>query len=186
MLGAATAIPADVPYLFANPDLSARFGERLAAAAGALKVGLVWASHSAKPELAAKKSIPLEAMEPLVAVRGVRFFSLQKGPSAREAATSRLALLDLSDELGTFADTAALIAGLDLVISTDTAVAHLAGALARPVWTVVPFPPDWRWGLHGESCAWYPTMRLFRQEQPNRWARVIEQIADALSRLPGG
>ena len=89
-------------------------------------------------------------------------------------------LTDFTAELGDFADTAALMVNLDLVISVDTAVAHLAGALGRPVWTLLPNVPDWRWLLEREDCPWYPTMRLFRQPQTKDWADVMQRVAEEL------
>ena len=92
-------------------------------------------------------------------------------------------MLDFGDAIADFADTAALISQLDLVISVDTAVAHLAGALGKPVWTLLPFVPDWRWGRAGESTPWYPTMRLFRQERRGEWCDPIGRVTDELTRL---
>jgi len=112
----------------------------------------------------------------------VVFYSLQKGAAAMQAQNppSGMELVDLSREIKDFADTAALIENLDLVISVDTVVAHLAGALAKPVWTLLPVVPDWRWLLDREDCPWYPTMRLFRQSSPGDWPNVIGRAAQAL------
>jgi len=178
---AAEPVPARVPYLSAEPAATERF--RAILGSGAPKIGLAWASHSPRPGLAELKSLPLRALAPLGrAAAGARFYSLQKGASAAEAGSPPpgLALVDLSAELRDFADTAAVIANLDLVISVDTAVAHLAGALGKPVWTLVPFPPDWRWQRSGEACAWYPTMRLFRQRRSYAWEEVFQAVAAAL------
>ena len=116
------------------------------------------------------------------------FFSLQKGkmPTEAKATPAGVDLVDWSDELNDFADTASLIANLDLVISVDTAVAHLAGAMGKPVWTLLPFVPDWRWLLERQDSPWYPTMRLFRQRFPGDWDGVIARVVEQLSLLRGG
>src|SRR5204863_3354138 len=126
----------------------------------------------------------LAALAPLLAVEGVSFFSLQKGERAGDILASGLAgrIVDLGPALGDFADTAAAVSCLDLVISVDTAVAHLAGALAKPVWTLLPFAPDWRWLMEREDSPWYPTMRLLRQPVPGDWASVIETVVEDLHR----
>lgn len=174
-------IPHRVPYVHAAPDKSAFWKARLAGAAGERKVGLVWASQS-KHRTAAAKSIPLAAMAPLAGVPGVRFYGLQKGEAARQAtrAPEGMHLIDLSGDLADFSDTAAVLANLDLVISVDTAVAHLAGAMGRPAWTLLKFAPDWRWLLDRNDCPWYPTMRLFRQRRTGDWREAILETAEAL------
>jgi ADP-heptose:LPS heptosyltransferase len=118
----------------------------------------------------------------LFAVQGVAFYNLQVAPAPQFAgeAASQPALIPLEGSLRDFADTAALIAQLDLVISTDTSVAHLAGALGRPAWVLLPFAPDWRWLLEREDTPWYPTLRLFRQSAPGDWPAVIQRVHDAL------
>jgi ADP-heptose:LPS heptosyltransferase len=109
--------------------------------------------------------------------------SLQKGDAAAEAKAppSGMELIDRTEELKDFADTAALIANLDLVISVDTAVAHLAGAMGKPVWTLLPFVAEWRWLQEREDSPWYPSMRLFRQSSLGDWDSVITRATDALS-----
>jgi ADP-heptose:LPS heptosyltransferase len=116
-------------------------------------------------------------------VPGVRLVSLQKGDAAAEAKAppSGMELIDRTEELKDFADTAALIANLDLVISVDTAVAHLAGAMGKPVWTLLPFVAEWRWLQEREDSPWYPSMRLFRQSSLGDWDSVITRATDALS-----
>ena len=122
------------------------------------------------------------ALVPLGDVAGVSFYGLQEGAAARQAADCpEFALTDFSAEWQSFDDTAALVANLDLVITVDTAVAHLAGAMGKPVWVLLPAGPDWRWLLGREDSPWYPAMRLFRQRAPGDWAEVIGRVARALA-----
>ena len=181
-------IPAPVPYLHADPS---PWAELLAGLPG-LKVGLVWAgkSRTAQPHAAAtdqRRSMRLTDMAPLLSVPGCSFVSLQLGPPASQTQTlSDGALLhDVSSRLNDWADTASLIAGLDLVIAVDTAVAHLAGALGKPVWLLNRFDSCWRWFLHRDDTPWYPTMRVFRQTSRGDWAGVIERAGQALTALAG-
>ena len=170
------SIPGGIPYLSAaSPDPG---GE------GKVRVGLVWASQSLFPG-AALKSVPLDALAPLGRVAGVEFCSLQMGAAGNEHARARapIALRDMTARVRNFADTAALVAGLDLTISVDTAVAHLAGAMGAPVWTLLPYAADWRWEPDGPSSRWYPGMRLFRQQRPGDWGEVMERVADQLDRF---
>ena len=171
-------IPAE-SYLAADPALVAGWQERIATLSG-LRVGLVWAGA---PGLVAdlRRSIPLERLAPLGAVPGVSFVSLQKGDAAKQVGVpSSLPLHDFTGELYDFADTAALIATLDLVVSVDTAVAHLAGALGKPVWLLDRFDACWRWLRGREDSPWYPTARLFRQAAPGDWDDVVARVAVAL------
>jgi Flp pilus assembly protein TadD len=172
------SIPADIPYLFAD---AGRWRARLAGLPGR-KVGLVWAggAHADEPESAAmdrRRSLPPGALAPLAAVAGVSLVSLQKD---RPAGESGLALHDWMGEVGDFADTAGLVAGLDLVISVDTAVAHLAGALGREVWLLNRFDTCWRWLLGREDSPWYPGLRQFRQVVPGDWSDVVARVVAAL------
>ncbi len=122
------------------------------------------------------RSVSLAKLTALGQIDGIELYSLQKSATAtEEIAASGLDLIDLGPELTDFRDTAAAISQLDLIISVDTAVAHLAGALGKPVWTLVADPPDWRWLLHGERTPWYPTMLLFRQRKRNQWDPVVER-----------
>ncbi|WP_448192961.1 tetratricopeptide repeat protein [Azospirillum sp. sgz301742] len=175
-------LPPCVPYLEPPAGAAARWRERLAGARG-LRVGLVWAG---RPEHAndAARSLALEALAPLLATPGVSWFSLQKGPAAEAlAALPPGTVTDLAPDLDDFADTAAAMQALDLVISADTSPAHLAGALGVPVWVLLPHSPDWRWQLGREDSPWYPTMRLFRQPRTGAWEPVISAAAAALGRL---
>jgi len=186
-------IPAQVPYLTAETQRTARWMQRLGALPG-LRVGIAWQGNLAVEKLiwARGRSIPLAALEPLAQLRRVSLVSLQKGPGLEQLRNVPFAerIIDLSAELDrgpdAFLDTAAVMAGLDLVISSDTAVAHLAGALGRPVWTVLPASPEWRWGLERSDSPWYPTMRLFRQTTDGDWNTVVAAIAEALQNLSSG
>ena len=179
-------IPAPAAYLRAEPDLAARWRERLADGGGnGLRIGLVWAGN---PEFKADRlrSPGLEAFRPLLDVPGVAVYGLQKGPGRRDlerAGPMPANFVDLGPIIEDFADTAAIMEGLDLVISSCTGPAHLAGALGRPVWTVLPFAPDWRWLEHGVCTPWYPSMRLFRQTRRGDWATVMKRVRDALATL---
>src|SRR5207237_1171571 len=127
--------------------------------------------------------IALERLAPLVAAApGVTFFSLQKGPAAAQASAppAGMKLVDLSQQMEDFADSAALLANLDLLIAVDTAIVHLAGAMAMPTWTLIDFNPDWRWLLGRSDSPWYPTMRLFRQTRYFDWSETIGQVGEAL------
>jgi hypothetical protein len=179
-------IPAEVPYLHADPVRAAAWRARLATSPGR-KIGLVWAG-SPRPgdpnsnAIDRRRSIRLRDYSPLAEVPGVCLISLQKGNAAEQARTppSGMALRDWTDELDDFADTAALIDALDLVISVDTSVAHLAGALGRPVWVLNRFDQCWRWLRGRDDSPWYPTARLFRQQEDGDWAAVIRAVARAL------
>lgn len=179
-------IPSRVPYLFADEEKIARWRERLAADS-AYKIGLVWAGGSRPgfPDLEAidaRRSLRLALFAPLSEVPGVRLYSLQKGGAAKEATAPDLGfeVIDHTDELDDFSDTAALLQNLDLIISVDTSVAHLAGAMARPVWLLNRRDTCWRWLLERTDTPWYPTMRLFRQGAGGGWQQVVEDIAAAL------
>jgi Tfp pilus assembly protein PilF len=176
-------IPASPSYLHADPSLAAGWREKLAALSPRPKVGLAWAGNPQLKFDHLRSPRQLSLLAPL-ADAPVDFISLQKGPPAEQTKNppKKMNLHDFTSQLTDFSDTAALVAGLDLVISSDTAVIHLAGALGKPVWTLLPFIPDWRWQLAGENSPWYPTMRLFRQPRPGDWATPISQAAAALRR----
>lgn len=178
-------IPAALPYLHPDPARVARW--RAAIPAGGLRVGLAWKGNP-RFENDADRSLPgLAALAPLAAVPGVRFFSLQQGAGADEAANPPpgLQLTDLGGAIGDFADTAAIVACLDLVICVDTAVAHLAGALGKPCWVLLPdYMTDWRWLKERTDSPWYPrAMRLFRQSRMGDWESVVAAVATALGAL---
>lgn len=173
-------IPADVPYVSADAERVRRWRDRLAADAN-VRVGLVWAG-SAAHQNDKVRSCALADLAPLAAVEGVTFYSLQKGAAVAQLAAPPpgLTVTPLGDELKDFGDTAALLECLDLLIAVDTSVVHLAGALARPVWTLLARGPDWRWMLGRDDSPWYPTMRLFRQQALKEWRPVIERVATEL------
>ncbi|WP_005034355.1 tetratricopeptide repeat protein [Holophaga foetida] len=182
------SIPAPIPYLRALPDEIAAWRSRIPGSG--LRVGLAWRGNP-NFENDPHRSIPnLEMLSPLAAVAGVHFISLQKGVGEDEARhpPAGMALFDPSPWIEDFADTAALVTNLDLVISVDTAVAHLAGALGKPCWTLLPYyKTDARWLTDREDSPWYPgTMRLFRQVGMDTWPAVIEEVAKALRDLVCG
>lgn len=143
------------------------------------RVGLVWAG-SPDNKIDKRRSIPARLFAPLLATPELEFVSLQVGPRAAEAGDLPGLVTDIAGQVADFADTAAIVAGLDLVIGVDTAVIHLAGALGRPVWTLLPFMPDYRWLLGRADSPWYASMRLFRQEKAGDWEGVIANAAKAL------
>ena len=177
------AIPARVPYLRADETRVKAWAERVAREGGRMKVGVAWAGKPSHKD-DHLRSLRLSAFAPLAEAKGVSFYSLQKSEAAAQAKDPPpgMALIDLTDEIKDFADTAALLVNLDLVIAVDTAVIHLGGALARPVWTLLHFVPDWRWMLDREDSPWYPTMRLFRQPAPGDWPAVLHRVAEELVR----
>ncbi len=176
-------IPAEVPYLRASAAHLEKWRQRLPRTGG-LRVGLNWAGREGFKH-DATRSIGLARMLPLLACTDVEFFALQKDLRAGddEILREHPQIIPLGHEFETFADTAAVVSLLDLVISSDTAIVHLAGALAKPVWVLLQFVPEWRWLLDREDSPWYPTARLFRQERLDDWSGVVEKAAAALSRL---
>jgi hypothetical protein len=186
------SIPGGVPYLRADAERIRQWRDRLAALPG-LKIGLNWQGNpdTERQPWIHGRSFALAVAEPLTRVGGVTLISMQKGPGAEQRAqvpfTDSLVQLQDPFNLGTesMQDTAALVAALDLVITSDTALAHLAGALGRPVWTVLSAGPDWRWLTERADSPWYPTMRLFRQREPNAWEEVFKRVAAELKALVG-
>jgi tetratricopeptide (TPR) repeat protein len=171
-------VPARVPYIPVPPAPAI---EGLDGAGAKTRVGIVWSGNPQQPNNR-NRACPLELMARLAAVEGTAFFSLQVGDPANHLAglDPSVDIVDLAPRLGDFHDTAAVIGRLDLVITVDTAVAHLAGALARPVWLLLSHVADWRWLLGRADSPWYPTMRIFRQDRPGDWPPVIARVADAL------
>jgi Flp pilus assembly protein TadD len=178
------SIPADVPYVAAPPAHAARWRERLRDRQG-LRVGLAW-SGSRTLRNDANRSIALARLARLAAPART-LVSLQKDVrEADRAALADLGVASFADELHDFRDTAALIDSLDVVVSVDTAVAHLAGAMGKPVWVLLPFSPDWRWLLGRDDSPWYPTAELFRQPRIGDWDTVVGRVDAALHDLQGG
>src|SRR5262249_36557368 len=127
-------------------------------------------------------SIPFEELKPLFSMDIVEFFNLQMGLTAEQKhVLQNFGVIDLTAQITDFADTAALMSGLNLIITVDTATAHLAGAMGRPVWTLLSNVPDWRWGLGSDKSPWYPSMQLFRQPTSGDWASVIKSVAYELN-----
>lgn len=178
-------IPREVPYVQVAAERIARWKPLVAAGIG-FRVGVIW-SGNPNHRGDRYRSIPLLLFRSLFATLGCHFFILQKdiGQSDRAALAEVPGVTDLSAQLGDFADTAAIIKQLDLVISVDTAGAHLAGALGAPTWILVPFAPDWRWLLGREDSPWYPSARLFRQPRLGDWATVIQTLSVMLAKLAG-
>ena len=175
-------IPGNTPYLKAEPDRiahwSARLGELLPR--GHKRIGIVWAGRPTHNN-DRNRSVPLSTFAPLAAFPGVALVSLQKGPGQAQISKyfGRAPLISLGPELNDYRDTMAVLDQLDLIITVDTSVAHLAGAMGRPVWIMLPFAPDWRWLLDRPDTPWYPTIRLFRQKQPKTWGPVMDAVIEA-------
>ena len=172
-------IPAEIPYLKADPELVAHWGERMKPFTG-YRVGLVWTGNPDNGDNR-KRSIPPEKLAVLAEVPGVTLFSLQRGRPAEEAGKISPRVVKIEDEAAEITDTAAIIKNLDLLISADTMPAHLAGALGTPVWTLLAYAPDFRWMLEREDSPWYPSMRLFRQPRRGDWDAVIASVAAELA-----
>ena len=198
-------IPAAIPYVFPKSEKAARWNKRISE--GRFKVGLVWAgrptanyesSQSAgaaanqlklsgvpASRIAGSRSRRLDLFKPLANIPGLQLYGLQKGPEAVQAddLAEEMGIISLGPEFSDFADTAAAIDALDLVVSVDTSVAHLAGAMGKPVWVLLPHAPDWRWMLERQDSPWYPGMRLFRQQRRGEWRPVFERVAAELRRV---
>ncbi len=175
-------VPSQTPYLRASPERVTKWNTRLGPKHG-LRVGLIWSGNPAHHRDQAR-SIEFSALLPLLDA-GATFFSLQKDVRPADAAVlaKRNDVVQLADELADFSDTAAVMAQLDLIISVDTSTVHLAGALGRPIWILLPYLPDWRWLLDRDTSPWYPTARLFRQDESRRWDSVIPRVRAALSEM---
>lgn len=175
-------LPGPTPYLHPDPRRVERWRQRLAGLPRPL-VALVWAGRPTHPN-DANRSLSLAQLAPL-AQTGVGFVAIQKGPAAMQAASppDGMSILSLSDEINDFEDTAAILCVVDLLISVDSSPVHLAGALGRPVWVMLPKVPDWRWLLERTDTPWYPQMRLFRQEVRTDWNDVVSRMAAELVRF---
>lgn len=176
------AIPAEIPYLKASPEKAAHWRSRIDPSR--FSVGIVWAGKPSHRN-DRNRSCPLETFYPLLTMEGIQVIGLQKGEAAAQAAGLSLPtdFQNVGPALDSFEDTAGMIENLDLMITVDTSVAHLAGAMGRPVWLLVPFSPDWRWLLDRNDTPWYPTMRLFRQTEPGDWGAVFRKVKKELKIL---
>ncbi len=175
-------IPSDLPYIVSGYQKVEQWKTRMSGKG--FKVGIVWAG---KPEHEndRNRSCALESFATLALIPGLKLYGLQKGSAARQIGSlgGRMNLVNFDHELADMSETAAAIDNLDLVISVDTAVAHLAGAMGKPVWTLLPFAPDWRWLLNRDDSPWYPSMRLFRQKKHGDWDSVFKRIAMELEKI---
>lgn len=180
-------IDAETPYLFAEPGRVERWRKRLRPA-DQFVIGIAWQGNR-KFAADATRSLPLTHFEQLATIPGVSLVSLQKGDGADQISGVSFAVQDFSAELdtdGPFRDTAAIISACDLVVTSDTSIAHLAGALGKPVWVALSYSPDWRWLEETDRSPWYPTMQLFRQSTPGDWNEVFQRIAGGLRTLRNG
>ncbi len=172
-------IPADIPYIHCCPTKAEHWRKKLTGPD--LKVGIVWAgspSHGNDQN----RSCVMKHFAPLTNIDGVRLYGLQKGETAEqvEELAEEITIKNLGIEFEDFTDTGAVIENLDLVISVDTSVLHLVGAMGKPVWALLPFAPDWRWMLNRQDSPWYPTMKLFRQKNWGQWEPVFQEVAEEL------
>jgi ADP-heptose:LPS heptosyltransferase len=178
-------LPTNVPYVFAEPDLVEAWRQRLGT--DGFKLGVCWQGNPAGA-IDKGRSIPLREFRPLANLAGVRLISVQRTHGLDQLANlpevmrvETLGAFDVGKDA--FVDTAAIMESLDLIVTSDTSVAHLAGALGRPVWLATKHTPDWRWMLKRSDTPWYPTMRLFRQPVRGDWASVFADMADALEQM---
>lgn len=177
------ALPGATSYLKPDPPLVAKWARRLDGAmpSGARRIALAWAGRATHSN-DRNRSLHLRQMAALAGLPHVAFVSLQKGAPARQCSEwpGPAPLLDLDAEIATFEDTAAILQNVDLLISVDTSVVHLAGAIGRPAWVLLPYAPDWRWLLQRQDTPWYPSLRLFRQDTGRDWNAVVSHVAAAL------
>ncbi len=173
-------IPVQIPYLYADPVLAADWKARLDARlpAGKMRVGIAWAGRPTHNN-DINRTTALENFRAFAEVPGVALVSLQKGPGAVQA--EGFPILNLDAEIQTFEDTLAIIDGLDLVLAVDTSIIHMAAAMGKPTWVMLPFAPDFRWMTERHDSPWYPTLRLFRHPAPRRWDVLVPQVAEALA-----
>jgi ADP-heptose:LPS heptosyltransferase len=174
-------VPWNGPYLKSDPENRVKFADVIQQGAGKLKVGLAWAGR-ASPR---GRSIPLSSLAPLASER-IQFYSLQIGEGSAEAKSppAGMNLIDATARISDFADSAALIDQMDLIVCIDTAAAQLAGALGKPVWILLRRVPDWRWMIDRADTPWYPTAKLFRQETAGDWRGPIAKLAEELKGFP--
>lgn len=183
--GSLRDFPQHQGYLKADPQRTQYWRERLSASGGGLKVGISWRGGTSVTKRG-RRSFTLTDLSPLLSVGGVQWINLQYGERADDIASLRnthgIAISDWPEAIdGGYDETAALVSALDLVISVCTSVIHLSGALGKTAWVLAPHVPEWRYGLAGESMPWYPSVRLFRQPEPDAWPPVINDVLDQLS-----
>lgn len=171
-------IPAKVPYICLGDASEATEYDD----SGPLRVGINWASGGYNPA----RSMELEQIAELASIPNVVLYSLQAGPERQQLKSCSVSIEDRCDESGCLLAAAGTLAGVDLVVTVDTMLAHLAGALAKPVWTLVPYEGDWRWMLDREDSPWYPSMRLFRQPRPGAWEPVIGAVGREMAAVAAG
>jgi hypothetical protein len=178
------SIPAEIPYLRADPAKAAMWEERLAALApkSYRRIGIAWAGRPTHTN-DDNRSTTLATFAPLAEMDGVTLVSLQKGATQAQIGSywGRAPLINIGPEIQDYGDTMAIIENLELIVTVDTSVGHLTGALGKPVWIMLPYAPDWRWLLERDDSPWYPTARLFRQSAGRDWQPVMASIAEELS-----
>jgi tetratricopeptide (TPR) repeat protein len=174
-------IPSNIPYIQVDALVEKKWRDKLSKDHSKLNVGLAWAGSQGHLNDRNRSCLP-DLFLPLARIKDVKLFSVQKDISEKwsDDSLKDLNMIDYTKEVEDFTDTAGIIMNLDLVISVDTAVVHLAGALGKPVWTLLPYAPDWRWMLDREDSPWYPRMRLFRQPSPGDWKSVIDHVTQEL------
>ncbi len=174
-------IPTDVPYLSVPPGVGENITKEIMRHRNVLRIGLAWKGGPKNSDVSHKRSLRPDQLKDLLCIPDVKFFSLPRWDGDLDVSSLPPgAVTDLGLCLSDLNETAAAIQALDLIISVDTTVVHLAGALGKPVWTLLPFISDWRWMLDREDSPWYPTMRLFRQPKPGNWVSVIGRVAEEL------
>lgn len=174
------SMPSETPYISVNPELAEQWRLKFASSNIDFKIGIVW---SGRPTFEDHyRSCSLDDFAPLAEIPGISFYSLQKGSASEEIFNPSIdmKIINLDRELNDFSDTAAAMDNLDMIISTDTAVVHLAGALGKPIWSLLHTSSDWRWFLNRDDSPWYPEMRLFRQTKFNDWTGLFKQVKEAL------
>jgi len=177
-------IPAEVPYLHVRKEWREIWPARLGTVASP-RIGFVWAGNP-NHHNNRNRSLELPQLKPLLDAAAGHGVSLQKWSRKDEAGLREAGLFDADPWLGAFTDTAGLMMELDLIVTVDTSVAHLAGALGRPVWVLIPFDPDWRWMIGREDSPWYPTLKLYRQDAPRDWQGALARMAEDLRKFVGG
>ena len=176
------SIPADVPYLFAQRERSEYWRTKINSQE--FKVGIVWAGSPTHGN-DKYRSCALEHFAPLSQIHGVKLYGLQKGKAAEQMddLAKTLPIVNISKDFDDFTDTAAAIENMDLVISVDTSVLHLAGAMGKRTWALLPYSPEWRWMLERPDSPWYPTMKLFRQKKLKDWRGLFQKVTEELQIL---